>query len=107
MKINYETIISAGDMSLASLTSTTINLDFKLIVAIQAVYTGSPVGTLKLQGSIGGTSWSDISGSSTAITTSGDVLYNITDIGYRYIRAVYTKTSGTGSLTVEINAKGI
>ena len=88
-------------------------------VAMTATGGGSPTGTLKLQASVdeghdpgtglddvsGLSTWVDIDDASQAITTDGTVMINLTDIGYRWIRAVWTRTSGTGTLAVRVNAK--
>lgn len=71
--------------------------------SIQLVFTGTPVGEFKLQGSLdGGTpsNWTDITGSEESVTEAGDILWNAQGVGYRWVRLVYTSTSGTGTLTV-------
>lgn len=95
-----------GDMSSATLTSDEILLEHMGVVAIQAVYTGSPVGALKLQASVGGTVWTDVANSSVAVTAAGDTMWNVTDVGYSKIRVAYTRTSGTGALSLRFNEKG-
>ncbi len=100
------TILLAGDMSQATLTSSSVDMTEFAIGAIQAVYTGSPVGTFKLQISNDNSTFSDYTGSSNAITVAGDFMWNLVDAGYSYVRLVYTKTSGTGSVTAKAVAKG-
>lgn len=103
-------ILSACDMSTASCTSIGVDLNQLNLLAMQAVYTGAPVGTLKVQVSndnvvvgLGAdpasnvVNWTDYTGSSVAISAAGNTLYNMTFAGYRWARIVYTKTSGTGS----------
>jgi hypothetical protein len=58
------------------------------------------VGSLKLQASNDGTTYVDISGSTQAITASADHIYSISDAQYRYVRCVWTATSGTGNITI-------
>lgn len=89
--------------------------------AIQLVFTGSPVGTLRIQGSCdagtpdgglspqasGVSNWSDITPSDVAITTAGSALINVQNSGYNWVRLVYVSTSGIGSLTsARVNVKG-
>ena len=87
--------------------------------AIQAVYTGTPTGTLKLQASAdpfkysgtpqAPTNWTDIANSSVDITAAGNYMWNVTGSFYNYVRVVYTDTSGgtsTAHLTVTANIKG-
>jgi hypothetical protein len=106
MRIKNVPIISAGDMSQATLTSDEILLGQIFVCAVQAVFSGAPVGSLKLQASVDGTTWTDVANSTVAVSAAGDCLWNITDIGFPLMRCVYTKTSGTGSLTVTVEGKG-
>lgn len=112
-----EVLLNAGDAS-GSLNSGVLNMQFLYGVAIQAVFTGSPVGTIKLQGScdpgtlniqIAPTSvinWNDISDSSQAVSGSGIVDWNYNGAFFKWLRVVYTSTSGTGTLTITANGKG-
>ena len=106
-------IISGGDMSQASITSNTIDLDSIFGFAIQAVYTGTAVGTLDVQGSCDDvaspslvTNWTPVT-SSASINAPGNTMVNLTNANYRWLRIVYTKTSGTGTLNVNMQEKGI
>lgn len=112
----------------ASMTGTTvvnsnpIPLDQIYGFALQAYWTGTPVGTFKLQGSCdapgkttqtsnGGpdivTNWSDIANSTTtAAGSSGNFVWNFNGCFFRYVRLVYTNASGTGTLNAEIVNKG-
>lgn len=105
-----------------NITSNGIYLANIFSYAIQAIWTGggTPVGTFKLQGSndngesgtttLGATqptNWTDITTSSQAITgNSGSVLYDAASCGYRWVRLVYTRTSGTATLSANMNTKG-
>ena len=64
MRIANEPIITNGDMSQVSLTSVQVHLDHIGQFAVCAVYTGAPVGTLKLQVSadstLVATNWADM-----------------------------------------------
>lgn len=112
-------LLSAGNMASASLNSLGLNLDQTSLYSIQAVFTGSPVGVLKLQisnddvaiaagtnSAANVTHWTDYTGSSYSLSAAGDFAWNVWPAGYRWIRAVYTKTSGTGSLTITYSGKG-
>jgi len=73
---------------------------------IRLEFTGSPVGTLKLQASLDttnkhslvptGSGWSDIPDSSQAVAAAGDHLW-IDTRKYKWVRVAYTATSGSGS----------
>jgi len=113
LKFTQVQMISAGDMS-SSITSPGVDLQDVPLASIQAVWTGAaPVGTLILQtsGDIVATqnlvtNWSDFSGSSVAVSGNGDVMYNLANAGYRWVRIKYTRTSGTGTINAILSAKG-
>lgn len=91
--------------------------------AVQLVFTGSPVGSFKLQCSndpgrpfLPGESaayadvvnWTDISGSTQAISAAGNHTWQVENAGYLWLRVVYTATSGSGSLDIaRANVKGV
>ena len=104
----------------SSLTSNPIWLGHIANFAIQLVFTGTPNGTLKLQCSndegaktndisnVSITNWTDIDGSDQAIVASGDHVWNVQNCGYRWVRVVYTASSGSGTLTsARMNVKGV
>jgi hypothetical protein len=101
------TIIDAESMG-ASITSDSQNLDTVSGFAFHAVITGSssPVGTLTLEGSN-----SDIASEYTPFKTftvnssSDTFLVNYDNPHFRFLRSVYTRTSGSGTLTATINGK--
>lgn len=110
-------VITNGDMSAASLTSTPMVIQQLSLISFQAVWTGtSPVGTLQVQvsndfalngdGSIrnAGT-WTNLGSTSAVSGNSGNLEISLHDIPSYAIRIVYTKASGTGTLNVIICAK--
>lgn len=119
MRFDNTLIVNAGDAS-ANITSNAISLESIYGFAMQAVFTGTPTGTLKLQASCdpgsnpinasaigsGITNWTDVANSSTAISAAGTVLYNIDAAYYKWVRIVYTASSGTSTLNVRFNGKG-
>lgn len=118
MRILNETLLSAASVATTA-TSAPLLLEYAFGYSIQCVFTGTPTGTLILQASddfnpaanfnvatFEPTNWTSITGSSTNITAAGNVLFNTGDIYYRYVRAVYTPVSGSGTLTIVGNAKG-
>lgn len=102
-------LVSDGNMT-ASINSSAFDLQLFNNYSIQAIFTGSPNGSLKLQISNdiadSPTNWSDYTGSSTTVTTSGDFVWKVSSAGERYVRVVYTFSSGSGTLNVSISAKG-
>ncbi len=77
----------------------------------------SPIGTLNLQASNDGvtdgasvTTWTDVpvsvyTGSVAVTGNTGSSLINAFNAGYKWCRAVYTRTSGTGTITVRFFGK--
>lgn len=78
------------------------------IYAFQATWAGTPTGTLKIQASLDGTTWTDVpSATKAAGGTVGSWWYDSgTMTAAKYIRLAYTATSSTGELTVLFGAKG-
>jgi hypothetical protein len=120
MRIANDLAVDAGSMTgTATINSDPIWLGFAAGVAIQAVWTGTPNGSFKLQCSIDSqeptpgnstptiTNWEDVADSSTTVTgAAGSYTWNVSDAYFRWIRVVYTNTSSTGTLTVRFNTKG-
>ena len=61
--------------------------------------------TVKVQGSNDETNWVDISGATANITATGSLLINVADVGYRWIRPVYTITTGQVSVSTLVTGK--
>lgn len=77
--------------------------------AVQVVWAGvdTNVGTFRLQCSVNGTDFSNLTTIATTMTTaSSSQVFNITDAGYDVIRCVYAAVSNTvGTVDVFINRK--
>lgn len=97
-----------------NVTGTAYQVDRSPSACIAAVFAGggSPVGVWKIQASLANvtlaadipsTSWGDVSGSSTTIAADGCYLNDIALTNYVWIRNVYTRTSGTGTITTTYN----
>jgi hypothetical protein len=113
---NTLTVSNSGDMSQATLSTNPINLDQKYGFSIHAVFTGTPTGTLKIQGSndvgsdgigTGVSNWSDIPGQTLAVAAAGNGMFNVDASYYKWARLFYTKAGGTGTLTARLNSKGV
>jgi hypothetical protein len=118
---NDQLFPTAGDMSLASVTSETINLENILFLAIQAIWSGTPTGTIKLQAScdvgrentgnldgVGVSNWTDVP--SATLSPAGSAssgFIELKESGFKWARLVYTRSGGSGSLTARFNAKGV
>lgn len=90
--------------------------------SIQAIITGTAAGTMKLQGSNDPvpdsdfpstpvwtpTNWTDVANSSEPVTGAGTLMYDFNQCpGYNWVRVVYTSSSGTGTISLRFNTKGI
>jgi hypothetical protein len=99
-----EELLSSQSMA-ASFTSDAIYAFGATGLSLQPIWTGSPIGTLKLQVSNDPVTdeddidnWSDLPNTEIALSGAGDALYEIST-RFRWYRLSYTFTSGTGSLT--------
>ena len=102
MKFQTKTIISAGDVS-TNLTSIIMDLEYNYGYAVQASFTGSPTGSVLIQGSNDQVNWSTLD----TLAVSGTTLLfaNRDAVYFPYVRA--SKASGgTGTMTVTMTIKG-
>jgi len=98
-----------------NITSLPMNVISTYTAGVQVVYTGTPTGTFELQCSCDPgleaqgynqatvyqpTNWTTIANSPQAVTAAGDLVWNLQDIGYNWLRLVYTDTSGGDSTAV-------
>ncbi len=109
--------ITDGDMA-GDITSEVTNIQNQDNIAIQANFTGVPVGTFSVQVSIDYAqdflgnvtnpgNWNDLLLSSTPAATgaSGSIYIDINQLSAPWIRLFYDATSGTGTLNSFITAK--
>lgn len=99
---NYK-IVTDGDMS-GDITSQVVDMSLTNGYAVQAWFTGSPVGTLRLEASNDESQWTEIS--SSEISAAGSVMWLEDYAMYDKLRIRYSRTSGSGTLNVQINGKG-
>lgn len=107
----------------SSFNTDAVNLISIYAYSIQVVWSGSgtPIGIFSLQGSndsgdIGSgqgvsqpVNFTPITNSPQSISgNTGSILYDITECSYRWVRLVYTATSGTATITdATMNTKGV
>lgn len=98
--------IASGDMS-GNLTSKVSDISNADNVAIQLIFTGTPTGTFAVQGSLDKNTWTALSLSPTpgATGVAGNILLDLNQLSFPYIRVVYTASSGAGSLDMWISGK--
>ncbi len=90
--------------------------------AIQVVFTGTPTGNFKLQASNDPyvsnptslqlpTNWTDVADSTFTVTAAGNVMWNVENPMYNWVRVVYTDTSSGASTAIitnaDVNVKGL
>jgi hypothetical protein len=99
------TLVDAHSLG-ASFNSSSLELPLVELLSAQLIWTdsGSLSGTVNLQASNDNTNW--VSVGSQALSGSSTAMINKSDILYKYVRIAYTRTAGSGSLTVLVNAKG-
>ena len=71
------------------------------LLSLQFAWTdGTPVGRIVLQASNDPTfAWSDVAGSQVVVNGPGDVIYNLSEIGYSMVRAYYYRSGGNGKFS--------
>src|SRR5260221_11431512 len=113
MKIATTSLLQATNMSVA-LVSKQADVTSVTNFCIQANFSGSPSGILKLQASNDFTyaqnnqglvtatvnSWVDVTDSSTNISASGNAAWDYADCGFAFVRLAYTPSSGSGTMTL-------
>lgn len=98
-------LVSAGSLG-ADYTSPSVDLTVYYGASLQAVWTGgSANGTLSLQVSNDGVNWSDLTGSDIAVSGAGNFTWDLTQTNVAYVRIIFAYTSGTGSLSIQVNGK--
>lgn len=112
--------ITSGNMALTSITSAITNVEFLDNIGVQLQWSGSPVGNFEIQVSLNYDQ--DINGNvinagtwvpltfptynNDIPTSAGSPLYiDLNQLSAPWVRVVYTKTSGTGTLNTYICGK--
>lgn len=76
--------------------------------AIQVEFSSATLnGTLILEGSLDKVVWTTVPSSSQAVTSGAAHIWSATTAGYRYVRASWDWTSGTGTSTIKAVLKEI
>ncbi len=89
-------------------TSAGVDLTGMAGYSIQCIVTGSDVaGAVKLQVSDDNAAYIDLVSSSQSLTSSAGYMYTYAGQQYRYVRAVWTHSSGTGNVTIIFYFNGV
>ena len=103
-------ILSNGDMSQASLTSTVTNIKNLDNICVYLSWTGTPTGTFNVYGNLTNDTSNGVpmsfATSPVASGSAGSILIDMNNLSFPYLYVTYTKTSGTGTLTATISGKG-
>lgn len=112
MKFANEKILVDADMS-ADFVSAPILIDQIFGYSFQAFFDDAPDGSFKLQASNDDVplpamveNWSDVASSTITVSASGDAMWNVTNAFYKWVRIVWTFSSGTGLAQITYASKG-
>lgn len=90
----------------ASFTSEAVTLSTFDRAFLQIVCTGTPTGTLTIQGSADGVTWTDLPLALTALSGSAQNYFlEMATTALPKLRIKYVRSSGTGTMTATITAK--
>ncbi|GAC1590972.1 MAG: hypothetical protein NVS3B25_09970 [Hymenobacter sp.] len=105
-------LITAGDMSQASLTTPALNVQDLGRVGLALMFTGTPTGTFSVNVSldyngVSGGTWIPLTLSPAPVASgaANQIYIDLTVVTAPWLQVVYTKTSGTGTLDVYASAK--
>ena len=100
-------ILYTGSMG-ASFVTDPIYLPTQTGFCVHAIFTdaSAPVGSFTIETSIDGSTWATLADSTQAISAAGDHFYSISRVSYPMARLKWTRTSGSGDITVHAFAKG-
>lgn len=114
--LKYQTI-SSGDMS-GNLTSAVTQIEYLDNIGIQLNFTGTPTGTFSVQVSIdyaqdslgnvtniGNWIAVTLSAAATASGSANQIYIDLNELSAPWIRCIYTRTSGSGTLNAFICGK--
>lgn len=111
MRISNELGLDAINLATASSTGPAILIANCVALSVHAVSTGDGIGVVKIQVSNDSikdvpTNWSDLASATIAVTAASSLVLPKIDVCYQFMRLVYTKTSGTGSLSARVKTIG-
>lgn len=110
-KINDYQLITNGSMTgTSTVTSDAQNIENFDNVGLQFTWTGTPVGTFSISGSIDGENFYPLTFDPVLEAPSGSAggfLVNLNQVPYPFIQVAYTNASSTGTLNVFIFSKDL
>ena len=105
--VDFSKYLTAQSMA-ATVTGASTNVLYTDRVAYQINWTGSAVGIFTVEGSNDEVVWTNLplSTSVTADNAADDAVIEV-ETALKFVRLLYTRTSGTGTLNAYITAKAI
>jgi hypothetical protein len=101
--------IMANTSAAADAVSVPFQIDDLIIYSVQVIFTGvNVVGVLTLEATnddSDAASWTTIQNSSQAVIASANHVWNVSGAGYRWCRARWDYTSGTGNIKMNTTIK--
>lgn len=102
----FTTVLFDAKPVTASLSSVGIGLINMEGFSVSASYTGTVVGTLKLEASVDDETYTAMSDTVQSVAGVGTSLWNVPFAYYPYVRLTLTRTSGTGVISAKMFARG-
>lgn len=96
-------VIDGGDM-VGSITPAAVDISGVTSYAVHAFWTGTPAGNIIVEGSNDNSNFVAVS-TTAAGGAAGNVLVNVPNAAYRYVRVKYVLTSSTGVLNAYLSGK--
>lgn len=99
-------VLKNGDLSQATLVSSSTVVKYMDNVSYQAVYSGTATGTFDVEVSHDGVNYSPL-GLAVPLAGGSPQFIDINQTGAAHIRFTYKRTAGTGTINVTVTAKEI
>lgn len=94
--------LASGHNVTSALSSVALDLGDMTNYAIQVTFSSSGIsGSLTLEGSLDKSTWTTIPDSSQTVTGGAAHMWSVEKAGYRYVRATWAYSAGTGTLTMK------
>lgn len=111
MKSYNRKILTDGAMANTdTLYSVAMDISRLLNCSLQAIWTGTPNGTISLQGSNDNSNWNDLDDINSQINqpsgSGGSLLLDIDRLSFAFLRVKYVNSSGSGVLNITAHHKG-
>jgi hypothetical protein len=112
------TVLNAGAETSATFEAIDVNQWFNVTAQV-SFSDAAAAGTLKLQGSLDApaaanladdttpTNWSDIPSASVVVAAGATSVIEKPDLNYMYLRVVWTRSAGAGTMTVKVKGQSV